>query len=236
MLISSRDTLICHRRAPLCVARGTGLPISCWWSTRGTSEWGSTPGWQTHGSPHCCPCLHPGPWRCGQLLPCHWLSVGKKRVTDIVEVVVFSVLMRISTGPRCTNLTATFVSTVYKQNSGLGIQVYRTGTERGQRSLTPSRSPNSFASRSFSSPLLRVWRSPSLPEYLSKVVMRRPIAVWMLDMMVAASGGHEKQTKRELNSDTLDFFLIFLYWFSLKPSYCEDKDSEFVINILRGMN
>ena len=57
--------------------------------------------------------------------------------------------------------------------------------QKGQRSLTPTSSPSSFCSNSFSSALVRVVGSPSLPEYLQKVAMTRDIAFCMSDMVIA---------------------------------------------------
>lgn len=59
------------------------------WSTHGTSGWRSTPGWQTRWSPHCCSCWCPGPWKCGRLLPCRWLSAGKNHVSLIFIYLLF---------------------------------------------------------------------------------------------------------------------------------------------------
>ncbi len=61
----------------------------------------------------------------------------------------------------------------------------RNEAESGQRSLTPSSSPNSLWSSSFSSALVRLSAFPSFPAYLLKVSMRRQIAVLRLDMMMA---------------------------------------------------
>lgn len=75
--------------------------------------------------------------------------------------------------------------------------------DKKERAATFSSSPSSFWSSSFSSALLRVWGSPSLPAYLLKDLMRRLIAVQTSDMLEAASnntngesGTHHKTGQR----------------------------------------
>lgn len=61
------------------------------------------------------------------------------------------------------------------------------GEDDSERSDTFSSPPSSFWSSSFSSALLRLWGSPSLPAYLLKDLMRRLMAVQTSDMLEAAS-------------------------------------------------